>query len=184
MIIKILPEKIEYDKRVQKWCLSPYPKHPQGCPNYGCERYLNGIRHDLKPRVIRECPPTKSLIDMILDFSKPAYVIYNEFEVGKDAEERRLNCPKLKTPGEWYNLRYWQNRARAELYAEATKFLDKNPSSIVDLCPEAHGVNLVKSMQEIEIKLNFGEWPPEHSLDNAVYQIALGGYPKNYPEKK
>ena len=177
MIAEIQPKDIEYNKKIQQWCLLSYTKHPHGCPNYGHERHLNGIRYDLRPRVIRVCPPTKVLIDRILDFSKPLYVIYNEFEVGKDAEERRLNCPKLKTPGEWYNLRYWQNRARAELYSEAAKFLDKNPAAIVDLCPEARGVNLVKLMYKIDVNLKFGSWPPEHSLDKCVYQRVLGGTP-------
>jgi hypothetical protein len=179
MIVEIHPKDIEYSKKIQQWCMLPYPKHSHGCPNYGHERNLNGIRHDLKSRVIRECPPKRLLIDRILDFSKPIYVIYNEFEVGKDAEERRLHCPKLKTPGEWYNLRYWQNRARAGLYSEIASFLDKHRSAIVDLCPEAHGVNLVKLLHKIDLNLKFGGWPPKHSLDNFVYQVALGGNPRN-----
>jgi hypothetical protein len=178
MIAEINPEKIYYNKKIQSWCQLPYPKHPCGCPNYGQERNLRGVRTDLKPRMLRECPPTKNLINQIFDFSKPVHVIYNKFEVGRDAEARRLSCPKLKTPQEWYNLRYWQNRARAELYNEAARFLDKNSAVIVDLCPEAHGVNLVRLMSSIGIKLKWGKWPPGHSLDNLVYQIALGGYPK------
>jgi hypothetical protein len=49
---------------------------------------------------------------------------------------------------------------------------------IVDLCPEAHGINFIQVMNQIGIKLKFGQWPPEHSIDNVVYQIAMGGYPK------
>lgn len=175
MIVQIEPKKIEYDKRIQSWCLLPYPKHPHGCPNRGHERSLNGIRKDLRKSVLRECPPNLPMIDDILDFSKPIHVIYNQYAVGKDAEERRLNCPKLKTPAEWYNFRYWQNRARAELYSEIARFLDKNPSKMVDLCPEAHGVNLTSLMDIISVELKWRAWPPEHSLDNKVYQIALGG---------
>jgi hypothetical protein len=178
MIKEIDPQEIEFNPKTQDWCRLPYPKHPKGCPNYdGAKRGLRGIRPDLRPRMIRECPPTDITINHVFDLSRPVSIIYNVYEVGKDAEQRRLHNPRLTTPGGWYNIRYWQDRARAELYAEAAKFLDAHPDTIVDLCPETHGVNFTKLMRKIGIKLKWGQWPPEHSLDNIVYQICLGGYP-------
>jgi hypothetical protein len=178
MIVQINSQNIEYKRNFQNWCSLPYPKHPKGCPNYGSKRNLRGIRKDLKFRVIRECPPTTQLINDIFNFSKPIYLVYNKYPLGKDAEERRLSHPNLKTSGDWYNIRYWQGTARKQLYGEVTRFLEENPGTIVDLCPEAHGVNLLTLMQKIGIKLEFGKWPPKHSLKNTRYQIALGGYPK------
>jgi hypothetical protein len=179
MILEINPQALEYKRNFQNWCTLPYPKHPRGCPNYGSKRDLRGIKKNLKSRVIRECPPTR-LIDDVLDFSKSIYLIYNKYPLGKDAETRRLTHPNLKTNGDWYNLRYWQGTARKQLYLELTRFLEENPGTIVDLCPEAHGVNLLALMQKpgIDIKLEFGKWPPVHSLENVKYQICLGGYPK------
>lgn len=179
MIIEIDPLEIEFKKENQRWCLLKYLKHPKGCPNYGKKRNLNGIRSDLKSRVIRECPPTALLIDNIFDFSKPLFLIYNIYNVGKDAEERRINNPKLTTPGGWYNFRYWQNRARAELDNKVVDFLDGYPNTIVDLCPKAHGVNLSNLMRKKGKKLKWSDWPPKHSLNNKEYQIAFGGYPLN-----
>jgi len=180
MIVQINPQYIEYKRNFQNWCILPYPKHPQGCPNYGSKRNVRGIKEDLKSRVIRECPPTSRLINELFDFSKPVYLVYNKYLLGKDAEARRINHPNLKTSGDWYNIRYWQGRARKQLYGEVTKFLEENPGTIVDLCPEAHGVNLFTLMQKpgIDIKLEFGKWPPVHSLENVRYQVCLGGYPK------
>ncbi len=181
MITQIDPGIIQYNKKIQEWCKLPYPKHPNGCPNYGSERSLRGIRKDLQERVIRECPPVDRLIDDIFDFTQNVAIIYKTYPVGLDAEKRRISNPKLKTPGDWYNFRYWQDRARKELYAEVANYLDRDESTIVDLCPEAHGVNLVKLMRQVCVKLDFGKWPPEHNLDNIEYQIAMGGYA---PKKK
>ena len=180
MITQINPKNIDIKKNPNIWCLLAYKNHPKGCPNYGTKREIRGFRSDLKSRIIRECPPVKYLMNDILDFSKPVSLIYNVYELGKDAEQRRITHPNLKTPGDWYNLRYWQGRARAQLRQEIEKYLDTNSATIVDLTPEAHGVNLVTLMQKAGRKLEFGAWPPKHSLRNIRYQIALGGYPKKH----
>lgn len=179
MITEINPKIIDYKSEIQSFCLLPYPKHAHGCPNYGKHRSLDGIRADIKPRVIRECPPSEFLIDNIFDFSKQAFIIYNIYPVGEDANNRMKTNTHLKTMAEFYNVRYWQNRARRQIYDEATNFLDNNPDTIVDLCPETHGVNYQTTMNKIGIKLKWCAWPPKHSIDNVVYQICLGGYPKD-----
>jgi len=180
MITQINPKDIEIKKDPDVWCLLAYKNHPEGCPNYGTKRGIRGFRKDLKSRIVRECPPVKYLMNRVIDFKKPVSLIYNLYEVGKDAEQRRINRPNLKTPGQWYNLRYWQERARAQLRREVERYLDSNPNTIVDLNPEAHGVNLVMLMQKKGKKLEFGDWPPKHCLSNVRYQIALGGYPKKH----
>ena len=181
MIVKIDPNRLIFRRWVQEACGNPYPKHPRGCPNIGHHRALIGIPKDLKPRMIRECPPTEVLIDDILDFAQPVFLIYTEYPVGRDAEERRRTHPNLRFPGEWYNLRYWQDRARGGLYAEAGRFLRENEGTIVDLCPEAHGVLLYPLMKgQAGIKLQWGAWPPPHNVGNVRYQICLGGYPADY----
>jgi hypothetical protein len=178
MITGIDPTRLIFRREVQELCAKPYPKHPRGCPNIGCCRPLLGITKELKPRVIRECPPTEVLIDEILDLARPVFLIYTAYPVGRDAEERRRTHPNLRFPAEWYNFRYWQNRARGELSAEAEKFLRANAGTIVDLCPEAHGVLLYPLMREqTGIRLEWGAWPPPHDRRNVRYQIALGGYP-------
>ncbi len=193
MITKIQdPSLLDYSPRVQNYCLLPYPHNPEGCPNRGKSRPLRGFPDEYKPRIIRECPPTIEqiiegsrekllLIDRILDFSQPLYAIWTEFELGKDAEERfqrtRAEHPD-RTPEHCYNKRWWQDRARGQLYGEAMRFLDEFPGAIVDLCPEAHGVDLSTSMPRMGIEFTWYEtWPPEHSLDHVVRYVALGGTP-------
>jgi hypothetical protein len=170
-------------EEVQGYCTLPYPDHPEGCPNHGHERFLSGIREDLRFRFVRECPPAM-LEYLVLDYESPLYVIFEPYPVGMDAD-RRMNDPetKLSTLGQFYNLRYWQGAARKHLYREAERFLDDNPGTIVDLCPEAHGVNLLTLMyKELGIALQFHDWPPkQHDLDLVKYQICLGGYPAGNP---
>ncbi len=179
MIVEVDPKLIDYDAKVQEWCLLPYPKHTHGCPNYGKHRSLKGIRKDVRPRVIRECPPTDMALDKIFDFSRQLFIIYTKYPVGEDADERMRTNTKLKTNAEFYNVRYWQDRARRLIYDEVTAFLDNNPDTIADLCPETHGVNHHTTMSKLGIKLKWGEWPPNHSIDNIVYQVCMGGYPAN-----
>lgn len=180
MIVEIDPKIISYSENVKNNCKNPYPKHSCGCPNYDSTkiRPLRGVPADLKHRFIRECPPHTSLIDEIIDMRSPAYMIYNRFNVGKDAQQRMETDTSLHTLGQFYNIRYWQDRARHDLYVEAIRFAYEDSNTIIDLCPEAHGVNLHKLMDSIGIRLRWCSWPPEHSLDNVVYQVCLAGFPK------
>lgn len=187
MITEIEPSILDYSLKVQNYCLLPYPNNPKGCPNRGTCRPLKGFPQDYKPHIIRECPPTIEqiiegsrekllLIDQIFDFSRPLYAIWIEYELGKDAEERSRRTGRR--PEHCYNKRWWQNRARRQLYDEAMRFLDEFPGAIVDLCPEAHGVNLDTSLAKVGIEFPwYKQWPPEHSLDHVVRYVALGGYP-------
>jgi len=176
---KITKDIIPYSSAIQNLCKCPYLKHPKGCPNYGHKRSLNGIRKDLRSRVIRECPPTNYLIKDVFDFSKPLFIIYGKFKLGEFAEQMKQEHPKLKTIPMIYNLRYWQNNARKQLYAEVARFLDKHQDSIVDLCPEAHGVNLTKLMKNFDINLKWEYPPKKHNLKNITYLISLGGFAIN-----
>lgn len=192
MITKIESSILEYSPKVQNYCLLPYPPNPEGCPNRGKFRSLRGYPQELKPRIIRECPPTIEqiversrekllLIDDIFDFSQPLHAIWIEFALGKDAEDRyqrtKADNPNRK-PEHCYHKRWWQNRARRQLGDEVIRFLETYTDAIVDLCPEAHGVDLDKSLVRVGIEFPwYKQWPPEHSLDNVVRYVAIGGYP-------
>jgi len=184
------------------YCRLPYPKHPEGCPNVDALRPLDGLKTYLKPWIIRECPSndlTKNiLIDQIFDMRKPLYLIMTEYPVGRDAEYQRTHSQKLKTVAQWYNIRYWQDRARRKLYDEVENFLIQDTSillrgqfnqmspeelrnqTIVDLCPEAHGVKIIPTAMHVGTHIRFGKWPPtEHDPSIVRYQVAVGGYPKD-----
>jgi hypothetical protein len=164
MIIQIDPEIIPYTKKFQGLCKKPYLGHPRGCPNFG---------------VKETCPPNLPLINNIFDFDKELYLAYTEFEVGRYAERMRVKHPKLKTIGQWYNLRYCQPVARKEHKEEISSFLKNIDEMEITNSPEAYGVNVTELMKKIGVDLRWDEWPPtEHRLDNKTYIVSLIGYPK------
>jgi hypothetical protein len=75
---------------------------------------------------------------------------------------------------EWYNPRRWQPTARKEHREEVQRFLAQYPDSVIDRCPEAHGINLTGLMHEIGIELQW-RWPPIHDIKNKSYIISIGG---------
>jgi len=166
MIIKIKPELIPFDRKMQGLCKLPYHGHTNGCPNFGKKE---------------DCPPNQPLINEVLDFEKNIYLIYTKFYVGHFAEIMRRKHPEWKgQPRQWYNPRRWQGRARKIHRIEENLAKKKYNLDFIIRSPEAHGVNVTEMMKEIGVELKWG-WPPEHSvedngyLDNFVYIVSLGG---------
>ena len=152
MIIKIKPELIAYDERMQDFCKLPYPQHPNGCPNYG-----------KKPG----CPPNQKLISDVLNLDKDIYLIYTEFNVGKFAERMKKKHPRW-TEKQRYCCLYWQGKARKE-HSEELEKVKKEYNIEVIKSPEAYGVNINVMMIKLGIKL---EWPPR----KITRIVSLGGY--------
>ena len=147
--------KIIYDTRVLGLCRQTYYNHPKGCPNFG-ER--------------PDCPPLSFRIQDMLDMTKPTWVIYNRFDFGHHV--KRMGD---KHPG-WTQRQkecclYWQHTARKQLKMEIQKFLRCHIGFKIISNPEALGINLTATMQDIGIKL---EWPPV----NWTYQIVVAGFEK------
>ena len=120
MIVEINPKIISFEKKIQGLCKRKYRNHPNGCPNYG-----------EKPG----CPPS-TLLDEVFDLDKKVYVIHTQYAVGLRAEEMRQN-PKLKSPGQWYNSRYWQGAARSkhakEILNDFAPMLNITPDMLLKL---------------------------------------------------
>jgi hypothetical protein len=140
MILKLAPKDIVFGEYVQNFCRNTYGNYRLGCPNYGKKK---------------GCPPCE-LIDEILDFSKPIYLIYSEFNVGEFASKMR-NRHSGWTEKQAYNSRLWQGRARKEHNLEIKKFLGEHPGASVVLQPERKGVDVNLIFTRLGIKL---EWPP------------------------
>ncbi|PIU76226.1 hypothetical protein COS75_00190 [Candidatus Pacearchaeota archaeon CG06_land_8_20_14_3_00_35_12] len=152
MILKICPEILEYSKEVQKLCCKKYPQHPKGCPNYAKKE---------------GCPP-QPLINEVLDFKQPIYLIYTEFKIGNFARGIKKAHPEW-TEKQCYNLRYWQPKARkiqrreegkAELLFNLTKIIKS---------PEANGINIDSLFKKLNMPL---EWPPR----KITRLVSIGGY--------
>lgn len=145
--------------KVRALCSSPYPNHPKGCPNVG--------KRDL-------CPPRAKLIGTVLDLSQPVWAIYNAFPFGDHVDKMRALHPKWSQRQVECCL-YWQGTARKQLKAEILAFLKRHPGLEVITCPEACGVDLTATMQDVGIAL---EWPPR----TVAYQIALAGLKISSPQ--
>jgi len=161
-IIQIPPKKIVISKKFQGICKKPFYGHPKGCPNFGKKE---------------DCPPNQPLINHVLDFTQPIYVIHTPFAVGEFAETMKTRHPTW-TPRQIYNPRLWQPTARKNHRLELERFVQEHPEAITDSCPEARGVNITELMREIGINLDW-QWPPQHNVANVTYRVSLGGTPYN-----
>ncbi len=137
---------------VRVLCPRPYPGHPKGCPNYS-----------KKPG----CPPAAPMIGETVDTNRDCYVVYNVFRIGEHAARMKAKHPKW-SERQLYCCLYWQPRARKELRAAIREFSSSHPGLKVVGCPEAQGVNVTETMQQIGVKL---EWPPR----KLAYQVVVAG---------
>ena len=147
------------DEAVRKLCVKPYPLHPKGCPNYGKKE---------------GCPPAAPMIGDIIDLAEDVYFIWNRFDFGGHVERMRGKHP------EWSERQlacclYWQPTARKALRGEVFDFMTQGPGMDGPLklvyCPEACGVNVTSTMNQVDIEL---EWPPK----KWAYQVVLAGTAK------
>jgi len=153
MIAKINPRRIIFSRDTQDLCRRPYPGHPHGCPNFG-----------RKPG----CPPRQPLIDQVLDFSRPVYVIWVELNLTSWVKRMAGLHPKLKTYAQRANLRYWQPGLRSQLNSIVSR---ATRDGLIEIAvgPEAHGVNASALMRLVGVKL---EWPPKR----LVCKVVLAGF--------
>ena len=137
---------------VRGLCVTQYPGHAKGCPNYGKK---DG------------CPPKAGLFDHVFDLGQPIYAIYNRFPIGAHMAKMREKHPEW-TDRQLRCCLYWQAGARKELKKHIIAFGHNNPDYHVTACPEAMGVDVTATMERSAIIL---EWPPQVF----AYQIAFAG---------
>jgi len=148
------------DLSVRGLCRRPYHGHKKGCPNY--DKKLG-------------CPPQAPIIYDVLDFGKPIWAVWIDF----DLANQRLRM-KTKHPN-WSNRQlvcclYWQGTANKYLKHKVANFCTnqflsmKSKTLEVLYAPEAFGVNVTETMKNVGVEL---EWPPV----NIVRKIAFIGSP-------
>lgn len=138
--------------KTRSLCVTAYPGHPRGCPNY-----------DKKAG----CPPNTIHITNTLDLEADVYAIWNAFDVGAHAARLLQAHPKW-SDRQLYCYLYWQGTARRQLRDKIESFLRDHPDLHIITCPEAHSVNVTKTMAQAGIAL---EWPPRR----ISYQVVLAG---------
>lgn len=152
MIIKINPKILECEHKFQCFCRRPYPNHARGCPNHAKKQ---------------GCPP-QPLINYVLNFKKPVYVVYTEFNIAQHAEKMKKLHPNW-SERQIYCCLYWQPKARKAQRQEESKALKQYNLDIVIKSPEAYGVNVDSLMKKLKINL---EWPPR----KITRIVSLAGY--------
>jgi hypothetical protein len=143
------------DISVRALCARPYALHPKGCPNIG--------KSD-------RCPPVAPEFTDVFDLHAPVYAVINEFDLIGHVERMREKHPA------WSGLQvacvlYWQGTARKQLRAKIDEALAILPGYAATWCPEAMGVNVTATLEQVGIAL---EWPPVH----IVRQVALLAVPR------
>lgn len=143
------------DYAVRGLCVTKYPGHPKGCPNYGKKE---------------GCPPGAQFYDQHYDLTQPVYAIFNRFDIGAHIAKMRYYHPTWSDRQSRCCL-YWQAGARNQLKKHIIAFCHNNPGYHITTCPEAMGVNVTATMEKAGIIL---EWPPEIF----AYQIAFAAVKK------
>lgn len=138
------------------WCRLPYPKHPQGCPNFGIKE---------------KCPPNAPyFLDVFEDKVLVAFVKFDfeNYLKLRESAHPDWNDRELRNP------RHFQGHLDSVL-RESISLLDQNivAGRIPVFSPEAMSVNLHLTCRAAGIEL---EWPPKKSM----YRVALLGIPKPF----
>ncbi len=148
---------IVIDERARngKWCCSPYPDHPRGCPNFraGSCQCVNVVFNFEDIRGKRRW-----------------FAIVEEFNLKAHAEKMKLKHPDW-SERQCRNLLYWQGSVRKRLKEKIEKF-DPNIHEwghTYLLLPEAHGVEVFETMRRVGIII---ERNPE-----IVRKVAFVGLP-------
>ena len=133
-----------------RWCTMPYPRHPNGCPNFG-----------KRP----DCPPN---IPYFLDIYNPSvYIASLDFDFEPYLGTKRQIHPDWSDPA-LRNSRHWQNHLRAELRRHVDMALNKPEllGYVAVYNPEGMCVNVHRTCENVGLQL---EWPPQQHM----YRIAL-----------
>lgn len=134
-----------------RWCQLPYPKHPNGCPNFGNRS---------------DCPPN---LPYFLDIFKPGVKVASlRFDFDAYLNWRREAHPTW-TDRALRNPRHFQNHLNADLEREIEK-LDEDGEFVPVYTAEAMGLNAHLTCLRAGIRL---EWPPT----KLMYRIAILAQP-------
>ena len=148
MIIDVT-DKLVFCIEARRWCLLPYPDHPKGCPNYG--------KKDI-------CPPKAPHISEWLSGTGELRFVCVSFNL-KEHAERMLGLHPNWSQRQARCLLYWQPKVNKSLISLVSTLVHETGLKIT-YCPEAMGVDVIKTAQSVGIPI---EAPPK----DIVHKIAL-----------
>lgn len=139
-IYENVPIQYHTKSETVKMCLNPYYRHPKGCPNF---------------HIKKGCPP-------------------EVLNISQQYDTEHLNMILLKFPFEQYisaksrihpqwplrqlaNPRHWQGHLRSTLYRYWDTIKDEYPSFTLITGPEAMGINVGSTLENMNIPLGWFE---------------------------
>ncbi len=149
MEILDVTDKLVIDHRARDWCKLPYPDHPKGCPNFGKKSI---------------CPPQVATIEEWLENTDELRFACVSFNL-KEHAGRMLERNPHWSQRQARCLLYWQPKVNKALRSLVDTLVHENGLKIT-YCPEAMGVNVIKTAQSVGIPI---EAPPK----DIVHKIAL-----------
>lgn len=150
----IFKADVVIDYRAREWCKLPYPDHPKGCPNYGKKS---------------GCPPQASLVENYFDMGKDHYFVAVKFDLFSHISRMKEKHP-LWSERQAKCCLYWQSTVNKQLRQEC-QFFTEQYGLTHNLCPEAMGVNVIKTCQTAGL-------PIKARPVGVVYKVAMLGYLK------
>jgi len=120
--------KLVHNKKIPDLCKLCYPRHKNGCPNYGKKG---------------ECPPSAPYIKQILKVDKKMWLVHSEFNLANHVKKMRKKHPEWSEV-QLRNLLYWDKTSKRQM-KERSKIIQKKlgkRANIAITMGEAHGVNL------------------------------------------
>lgn len=147
MVIRVYPV---IDNRVFDYCRMPYNENRKGCPNYG---------------ISEKCPPKAGRYDENYRIDSPIYAIIGNYNLEEHVEKMKLLHPDW-SERQLRCVLYWQGSARKQLWNEANKWLDDHPEYEATQCPEGQGVNVIRTLSAVGVRLIF---PPKKIVNLVVF---------------
>lgn len=116
---KIKEETIIFSEDTGKWCLRPYPNHPNGCPNINRE----------------ECFPFARFLRDIIGNYNYFYLVYINFNFAKYKELRKEENPEFfNSENRLKCLIYWQNSVKKLLKEKIERIISQNRDFLIAGC--------------------------------------------------
>jgi hypothetical protein len=109
------------------------------------------------------------LFDDVYSTHKPVLAVWNVFDLAEHADRMGEKHPDWSEAQRVCCL-YWQGTARKQLRRKIEGVLSQYPWMRAETCPEAMGVDVTATMEQIGVRL---EWPPKAK----VIQVALLAHP-------
>ncbi len=131
-----------------KMCLNPYYRHPKGCPNF---------------HIKKGCPPEVLNISQQYDTEHLNMILlrfpFEQYISAKSQIHPQWPLRQLANP------RHWQGHLRSTLYRYWDTIKDEYPSFTLITGPEAMGINVGSTLENMNIPL---KWFEKNEKDEIV----------------